>query len=175
MAERIEKDGKGLNLTIEVLDGIECHTGDKTANTKEGRIVHYADRIAYINHDIDDAIRARILREEDIPFHLSLALGNRNSIRINTLVGAVLDFGLKTGEIGMESKWEQLMEELRAFMFRAVYQNPVAKEAKRAREWKSSKRFLSTTRRIPMICLRSISCLRMKTDWKRLSATMFRA
>lgn len=127
VAERIEKDGRGLNLTMEVLDGMECHTGEKKARTKEGQVVHYADRIAYINHDIDDAIRARVLHESDIPAQLSRELGTRNSARINTLVGAVLDFGLSTGEIGMAPKWELRMEELRSFMFSAVYQNPIAK------------------------------------------------
>jgi hypothetical protein len=84
----LEKDGQGLNLTFETIDGIRCHTGDKAADTLEGRIVHLTDRIAYINHDIDDAIRAGILTEDDIPASLRAQLGDSHSARINTLVFA---------------------------------------------------------------------------------------
>ena len=123
----LEKEGKGLNLTREVLDGIVCHTGSKTADTPEGRIVRYADRIAYINHDIDDAVRAGVLSEEDIPFDIKLALGSTHSRRIAALVNAMIDFGQKTGEIGMDDQTAGLMNDLRDFMFEEVYQNPVAK------------------------------------------------
>ena len=123
----LEKDGKGLNLTKEVLDGIVCHTGPKEARTKEGRIVRYADRIAYINHDIDDAVRAGVLSEEDIPFDIKLALGSTHSRRIAALVNAMIDFGQETGGIGMDDQTAGLMNDLRDFMFEAVYQNPVAK------------------------------------------------
>ena len=123
----LEKEGKGLNLTREVLDGIVCHTGSKTADTPEGRIVRYADRIAYINHDIDDAVRAGVLSEEDIPFDIKLALGSTHSRRIAALVNAMIDFGQKTGEIGMDDRTAGLMNDLRDFMFEEVYQNPVAK------------------------------------------------
>ena len=123
----LEKEGKGLNLTREVLDGIVCHTGSKTADTPEGRIVRYADRIAYINHDIDDAVRAGVLSEEDMPFDIKLALGSTHSRRIAALVNAMIDFGQKTGEIGMDDRTAGLMNDLRDFMFEEVYQNPVAK------------------------------------------------
>ena len=123
----LEKEGKGLNLTREVQDGILCHTGPKEADTREGRIVRFADRIAYINHDIDDAVRAGVLSEEDIPFDIKLALGSTHSRRIAALVNAMIDFGQKTGEIGMDGQTASVMNELRDFMFEAVYQNPVAK------------------------------------------------
>ena len=123
----LEKDGRGLNLTKEVLDGILCHTGPKMADTPEGRIVRMADRIAYINHDIDDAIRAGVLGEEDIPFDIKLALGSTHSRRIAALVNAMIDFGQETGGIGMDDQTAGLMNDLRDFMFEAVYQNPVAK------------------------------------------------
>ena len=123
----LEKEGKGLNLTREVLDGIVCHTGPREASTPEGRIVRFADRIAYINHDIDDAVRAGVLSEEDIPFDIKLALGSTHSRRIAALVNAMIDFGQKTGEIGMDQQTAAVMNDLRDFMFEAVYQNPVAK------------------------------------------------
>ena len=123
----LEKDGKGLNLSREVLDGILCHTGPKEADTREGRIVRFADRIAYINHDIDDAIRAGVLSEEDIPFDIPLALGATHSRRISALVNAMIAYGLDTGEIGMDDSILRHMDALRAFMFEEVYQNPVAK------------------------------------------------
>ena len=123
----LEKEGKGLNLTREVLDGILCHTGPKAADTREGRIVRFADRIAYINHDIDDAVRAGVLSENDIPFDIKLALGSTHSRRIAALVNAMIDFGRETGEIGMDDKTAAVMNDLRDFMFEEVYQNPVAK------------------------------------------------
>ena len=123
----LEKEGKGLNLTREVLDGILCHTGPKEADTREGRIVRFADRIAFINHDIDDAVRAGVLSENDIPFDIKLALGSTHSRRIAALVNAMIDFGRETGEIGMDDKTAAVMNDLRDFMFEEVYQNPVAK------------------------------------------------
>ena len=123
----LEKEGKGLNLTGEVQDGILCHTGPREAATPEGRIVHYADRIAYINHDIDDAVRAGVLSEEDIPFDIKLALGPTHSRRIASLVRAMIDYGGQTGEVGMAPQTAGYMKDLRDFMFEAVYQNPVAK------------------------------------------------
>ena len=123
----LEKEGRGLNLTREVLDGILCHTGPKMADTPEGRIVRMADRIAYINHDIDDAIRAGVLGEEDIPFDIKLALGNTHSRRISSLVNGMIAYGLDTGDIGMDAETDKHMNDLREFMFEEVYQNPVAK------------------------------------------------
>jgi dGTPase len=123
----LEKEGRGLNLTREVQDGILCHTGPKMADTLEGQIVRMADRIAYINHDIDDAIRAGVLSEEDIPFDIKLALGSTHSRRISALVNAMIAYGQDTGRIGMDAHTADHMSALREFMFEEVYQNPVAK------------------------------------------------
>ena len=86
---------EGLNLTREVRSGIVCHTGPRKAATPEGRIIHFADRIAYINHDIDDAVRGGIIRESDIPAHLRTRLGASHGTRIDTLVTAMIDYGLQ--------------------------------------------------------------------------------
>jgi len=127
VVRRLEKNGAGLNLTLEVQDGIVCHTGSKPADTPEGRIVHYADRIAYINHDIDDAIRAGILTEKSIPMDLRRVFGEGHSARIDHLVASMLEYGAKTGQVGLDSENEKAMDDLRSFMFEAVYKNPIAK------------------------------------------------
>ena len=120
----LEKNGQGLNLTKEVLDGIVNHTSG-TAATLEGRVVRLSDRIAYINHDIDDAIRARVLAEDDIPAPIRNLLGNRRSERINTLVHSVV--ANSGGDICLAADVNEAFEELHDFMFRMVYRNPVAK------------------------------------------------
>ena len=128
VVEQLEKGGRGLNLTWEVRDGIVCHSsGGKLADTLEGQIVHYSDRIAYINHDIDDALRGSILHESDIPAHLSALLGNSHSSRINSLVLSAIRYGARTGNIGLEPEFAAAMDEMWDFMFEAVYKNPVAK------------------------------------------------
>ena len=127
IVRRLEKDGKGLNLTREVMDGILCHTGPKQADTLEGQIVRYADRIAYINHDIDDAIRAGVLAADQIPVELRRQLGEGNSRRIGVLVSGAVEFGRETGRVGLPPHLEETMDSLREFMFEAVYRNPVAK------------------------------------------------
>lgn len=127
IVQRLEKDGKGLNLTKEVMDGILCHTGPKQADTLEGQIVRYADRIAYINHDIDDAIRAGVLSADQIPVELQRRLGRGNSQRIGTLVAGAVEYGRDTGRVGLPPLLEEIMDSLREFMFAAVYKNPVAK------------------------------------------------
>ena len=127
IVRRLEKDGKGLNLTREVMDGILCHTGPKEADTLEGQIVRISDRIAYINHDIDDAIRAGVLSAEQIPLELRQQLGERNSQRIGTLVSGAAAYGRETGRVGLPSGLAETMDSLRDFMFQAVYLNPVAK------------------------------------------------
>ena len=109
-----------LNLTYEVRDGILCHTGSRQAETLEGQIVRYADRIAYINHDIDDAIRAGILSEGDIPKHISEVLGDTHGKRIDSLVRAVIS-GSGDGEIKMPPAIQTIMDELRQFMFDNIY------------------------------------------------------
>ena len=126
VVERIEKNGAGLNLTWEVRDGIEHHSGNVPAATYEGRVVHLADRIAYINHDIDDAVRAGILSAEDIPENLCSSLGARHAERINTMVRDAIEQSDRCGEICMSPKISANMNELRNFMFKNVYRIPAA-------------------------------------------------
>ena len=128
VVERLEKNGQGLNLTWEVRDAILNHTcDDMEALTLEGNIVKYADRIAYINHDIDDACRAGILTIEDIPKELRKTLGETHSERINTMVTAVIKASFDQPKISMTPEIGEATEELRQFMFKNVYLNPVAK------------------------------------------------
>ena len=91
VVERLENDGRGLNLTAEVRDGIRCHTRGTPAKTLEGRIVRLADRVAYINHDIDDAVRAGVLKETDVPADIREILGDRRTTRIDTLVSSIVE------------------------------------------------------------------------------------
>ena len=121
----VEKDGEGLNLTYEVRNGIVCHTKGAEADTLEGRIVRLADRIAYINHDIDDAVRAGVMRETDIPSGIREGLGQTKSARINHLVLSAIENSKHT--IAMVSVDSALFEELHDFMFKHVYTNPVCK------------------------------------------------
>ena len=123
----LEKNGQGLNLTYEVRMGILGHTGDFIPETLEGQIVRTSDRIAYINHDIDDAMRAGILTEADIPPEIAEILGHSHSQRINTLVENMIDNTIATGTLGMQPEIAQAMDRLRTFMFARVYTNPVAK------------------------------------------------
>ena len=127
VVDHLENGGRGLNLTFEVRDGIVNHTGSHMASTLEGVIVKYADRIAYVNHDIDDAIRAGILREEEIPQEVREVLGTTHSARINTLVGAVVAASEGKGAIAMLPEVERVFMSLRDFMYATVYTNSVAK------------------------------------------------
>ena len=123
----LEKHGAGLNLTGEVRDGILCHTGARLPSTLEGRIVRYADRIAYINHDIDDAVHAGVLSPSDLPAELVRALGATYKQRINTLVVDIIETSMDRPLIALSPEREQAMEALRGFLFAAVYTNPVVK------------------------------------------------
>lgn len=125
VVERLEKNGQGLNLTDEVKNGILCHTKGEDAYTLEGQIIRIADKIAYINHDIDDAVRAGVLNEEDIPLDLRLSLGMSKSERINNMVLNVIENS--DDKILMSDDYWQLFNELHQFMFVAVYKNPVCK------------------------------------------------
>lgn len=125
VVERIENGGKGLNLTPEVRDGILRHTGSVRAETLEGRVVATADRIAYVNHDIDDAIRAGILNEADLPASTHEVLGPDHSARIETLVLDMVQTSAACDDIRMsEPVWNAMME-LRSFLFKTVYTAPV--------------------------------------------------
>lgn len=125
VVEYIENAGAGLNLTVEVRDGILNHTGDLRAATLEGRIVATADRIAYVNHDIDDAIRAGILRESDLPESTHKILGVCHSDHIETLVADMVSASAAAGDITMTEEVYAAMMELRAFLFAYVYQSDV--------------------------------------------------
>ena len=127
VVDKLEKDGEGLNLTYEVRRGILCHSGPEISESLEGQIVRYADRIAYINHDIDDAMRAGILKNEDIPAEISDVLGCKHSQRINTLVSDLVKSSAGKAEISMTPEVLQTMLKLREFMFERVYRNPKAK------------------------------------------------
>ena len=127
VVEQLENNGKGLNLTWEVRDGIVNHTGSHVASTLEGVIVKFADRIAYINHDIDDACRAGILRTEEIPSELRRVLGETHSERINTMVLSVILASTDQPEIRMGEEIQQATNELRSFLFSNVYSNSAAK------------------------------------------------
>ncbi|MDD6276324.1 MAG: deoxyguanosinetriphosphate triphosphohydrolase [Clostridia bacterium] len=121
----IEKDGRGLNLTEEVRNGIVRHTCGEEAFTLEGRIVRLADRIAYINHDIDDAVHAGVMKEEDIPADIRDSLGYDKSQRINTLVLSAVHNS--SDDIILGEDCAQPFAELHSFMFEHVYTNPVCK------------------------------------------------
>ena len=127
VVEKLEKDGKGLNLTYEVKDGILNHTGSNIASTLEGVIVKYADRIAYINHDIDDACRAGILSVDDIPIEIRRVLGDKHGQRINTMVTSIIETSTDKPYIAMSDELNKAMNDLRSFLFETVYLNPVAK------------------------------------------------
>lgn len=127
VVDYLEKDGAGLNLTYEVRDGILNHQGDNRASTLEGVLVKYADRIAYINHDIDDACRAGILSVDDIPPHLLKVLGRTNSQRINCMVSSVIEASTGKNDILMTPEVAEATSQLRAFLFENVYTHSLAK------------------------------------------------
>ena len=127
VVDYLEKDGRGLNLSYEVRNGILCHTGDPWPETLEGMIVRRCDQIAYVNHDIDDAIRAVILSNEDIPKDISDLLGHDHSTRINSLVVDMIRTSREAGTVMLTPAMEKALKDLRAFMFERVYRNPVAK------------------------------------------------
>ena len=123
----LEQDGAGLNLSYEVRMGILGHTGDQIPDTMEGQIVRRSDRIAYVNHDIDDAIRAGILQDSDLPSSVTQVLGRSHSQRINTLVCDMIVTSREAGEILLSPQVDKALQDLRSFMFEKVYRNPVAK------------------------------------------------
>lgn len=134
VVEVIENEGLGLNLTIEVRDGIVHHTGEVRSETLEGRIVAVADRIAYVNHDIDDAIRAGLLSESQLPPRTHEVLGPDHSSRIETLVLDMVNTSYAAGDILLSDEVWDAMDELRTFLFEHVYRHPdVMREARKAK------------------------------------------
>lgn len=122
----LEKDGQGLNLTEEVRSGILNHSGKLTNITLEGEVVQLADRIAYVNHDTDDALRAGLIRDSELPQTAVAVLGSTNSKRINAMILSVLEASQDLRGIRMNQREYQAMDELRDFLFAKVYRTPQA-------------------------------------------------
>lgn len=127
VVEILEKEGEGLNLTWEVIDGIRNHQSRGNPATLEGQVVRLSDKIAYINHDIDDAIRGGILTEEDIPERFRRLLGTGTRARLNTLIHDVITNSMDQPEIRMSAEIKEALFDLRKYMFAHVYENPAAK------------------------------------------------
>jgi dGTPase len=126
--EVLEHGGRGLNLTWEVRDGVVHHTWAMPApSTLEGWVVRYADRIAYLNHDLDDAVRAGLITADDVPASVRSELGETHAERINALVMAVVEPSAGKPEVSMEPGKQDAMDELRRFMFERVYLAPQGK------------------------------------------------
>ena len=125
--ERLEKEGAGLNLTWEVRNGIERHTGGEDAATLEGQVVRLADKIAYINHDIEDALRGGVIYPIDIPLEVSQVLGFTHGERINALVVDAISASRGQDRICQSPQVGEAMAVLKEFMFANVYTNPIAK------------------------------------------------
>ena len=134
IVECLERNGMGLNLTKEVRDGIANHQMSTTPMTLEGRIVRISDKIAYINHDIDDAIRGHIMTEEQIPKEFTSVLGHSFSERLNTLIHDIIMNSEEKNDIIMSPEMESVFHGLRAYMFENVYTNPAAKGQERKAE-----------------------------------------
>lgn len=128
VAQCLEKNGQGLNLTWEVLDGMKNHSMHSMQHTLEGKIVRLADKIAYINHDIDDSVRAKVLREEDLPKEFTEVLGTTYRERINTMVLDIVKHSENLNDIVMSKKVRDAMIGLRKFMFERVYEEPNTKK-----------------------------------------------
>ena len=127
VVEVLEKDGRGLNLTKEVRDGMMNHSTSRMPMTLEGKVVRLSDKIAYINHDIDDAIRGKIITESELPEQYTDVLGNDSKTRLNTLIHDVIFNSMGRSDIMMSTDVEEAMLGMRSYMFRHVYTNPKAK------------------------------------------------
>lgn len=127
VVDRLENGGEGLNLCHEVRSGILCHTRGPMADTLEGQLVRFADKIAYINHDIDDAMRGGIIYPTDIPIRISQVLGFTHGERIETLTMDIIRESAGEDAIRQSGPVAQAMQELKEFMFQSVYFNPRAK------------------------------------------------
>lgn len=127
IVEKLEKDGQGLNLTWEVRDGILNHQTGAMPHTLEGKIVRICDKVAYVNADFDDAIRAQLLCEEDIPLEIRKTLGYDTKSRLDFLIHNTITNSMGQDDIKMSDECAEALRDLRAFMFRNVYKNPVAK------------------------------------------------
>lgn len=151
IVEKIEKEGQGLNLTWEVRDGILNHQTHLMPSTLEGKIVRLSDKIAYINHDIDDAIRAKVLSEGDIPIEYREILGDTTRKRLDTLIHNIVMNSLGKNDICMSKEVGGAMQGLRKFMFQNVYMNPVAKAEEERAENMLSRLFFYYKKNIDML------------------------
>ena len=127
VVDKLEKSGRGLNLCREVRDGILHHTGRVLPSTLEGKIVRLSDKVAYINHDVDDAIRAGVLLASDIPDEIIAATGRDYGGRLNAVIRDIIEASFDKNEIEMSPQMFFVMESFRDFMFDKVYKNPLAK------------------------------------------------
>ena len=127
VADRLENEGEGLNLTYEVRRGILCHSGGEQAETLEGRVVRISDKIAYLSADIDDALRGGVIYPLDIPAEVGQELGVSHAQRLNTLITDIIETSRGRGDILQSPGKKEAMALLREFMFRSVYLNPIAK------------------------------------------------
>lgn len=125
--EVLEKDGIGLNLTYEVLDGIRNHQTKGMPITLEGKIVRFSDKIAYIHHDMDDSIRGGIVKESDVPKSITSVIGDTTGKRLDTFIHDIVSNSFGQNEIVMSDPVMKAMKELREWMFDHVYKNPKAK------------------------------------------------
>ncbi len=132
VVDHLEKDGEGLNLTHEVRDGILNHSGKGYPSTREGEIVRIADRIAYVNHDVDDALRAGVVLQEDLPKKPLSVLGPSTSDRIDRLVRDMIFTSKAEGEIKLSDEVYEALMQLRTWMFANVYRNPRSRESEKA-------------------------------------------
>lgn len=132
VVDHLEKAGEGLNLTLEVRDGILNHTGKGYPATREGEIVRVADRIAYVNHDVDDALRAGVIAFSDLPRAPLAVLGDEMSARIDTLVRDMISTSEKQGEIALSDGVYAALMQLRTWLFDNVYRNPDSRENRKA-------------------------------------------
>ncbi|MGI8911311.1 MAG: deoxyguanosinetriphosphate triphosphohydrolase [Rubrobacteraceae bacterium] len=132
VVDHLEKDGDGLNLTLEVRDGILNHSGKGYPSTREGEIVRVADRIAYVNHDVDDALRAGTISWADLPEKPLTVLGDKMSARIDWLVRDMISSSREKKEITLSTDGFDALMELRSWLFEHVYRNPRSRENEKA-------------------------------------------
>ncbi len=126
--ERLEKHGQGLNLTLEVRDGIMNHQTSGDPFTLEGKIVRISDKIAYIHHDMDDAVRGGILKEEDVPMEIRNVIGSSTGERLDHFIHDVVTTSMGKNDILMSDPVGKAMKDMREFMFENVYLNPIVKQ-----------------------------------------------
>jgi dGTPase len=127
VVDRLEKNGRGLNLSYETRDGILKHTGREMPETLEGRVVRLSDRAAYLNHDLDDALRAGILTPDDVPPEIVCAFGDSVTQRVNTIVRDIIEESARAGDIAMSAELRFAFESFYSFMFERLYMNVRAK------------------------------------------------